>query len=309
MMIWWVIIALIVLVFSLPFLLERSRKPIGAKAIRNADGGFAQLSHGLTHYQWHGRKSEQVLVLIHGLSTPSWVFAGLVPGLTMMGFNVLTYDLYGRGLSGRPKAPQTKEFFVAQLHELLEDQGIVRDFSLLGYSMGGAIATAFAAKEPDRVDRLILLASAGIDYQPAPLLARAARSGRFGNWLWGVFGARHLRMGAMAEARLPTTLPDLPGRMRKETRSRGYLAAILSSERNMLAEVLEDEHRALAESHVAVVSIWGEKDRVIPLSSVGKLTEWNRGAYKYVIANAVHSLGYTNPKEVLAAIQENLREV
>ncbi len=294
---------------SLPYLLEATRKPVDPTGDGEGNSEFAELHEGTTHFQWHGNKGGRVLVMVHGLSTPSWVFSGLIPAFNMMGYSVLTYDLYGRGLSARPDGSQDKDFFVDQLHDLLEDQALERDITLFGYSMGGAIATAFAAGEPERVERLILLAPAGIDYTPAPLLAMAAEWGRPGEWLWGLLGAWHLRRGAAADARRPTILPDLISRMRKETSRKGYLPAVLSSERNMLSEVLGDEHRALAQSNVAVVAIWGEHDDVIPISSVGKLTEWNREAYQYVIPGAVHSLGYTNPKEVVAAVHEHLREV
>lgn len=305
----WLFLLFLAALALLPLLLERRRKPMGKKARRTAPGQFAQLSDGLTHYQWHGPTKGPVMVMIHGQTTPSWVFAGLVPGLTIMGFRVLTYDLYGRGFSDCPRTPQTRHFFIRQLRELLDEVGVGPEFSLFGYSMGGAIATIFAAEEPDRIDRLILLAPAGMDYTPAPLLATARRTGHTGAWLWGLLGAWHLNREAKARALLPSTIPDLPAMIATETGKLGYLRSILSAERNMLTEVLEEEHRELAKMYVAVVSIWAENDTVIPLSAVGKLTEWNRDAYKFVIPGAHHSLGFTRPKEVLAAIQENLREV
>ncbi len=306
---WWLFFGFIVALALAPVALERMRKPMDKVARRKAPGQFADLSGGLTHYQWYGPVKGPVMVLIHGLSAPSWVFSGLVPGLTAMGFRVLTYDLYGRGYSDRPRTAQTRHFFIRQLRELLDELKVGPEFSLFGYAMGGAIATIYAAEEPDRIDRLILLASAGIDYTPAPLLATARRSGFSGAWLWGVLGAWHLKNSAKAKALLPTAIPDLPAMVAAETGRQGYLRSILSAERNMLTEVLEEEHRELAKMYVAVVSIWAEKDATIPLSAIGKLAEWNRDAYKFVIPGAHHSLGYTQPKEVLAAIQENLREV
>ena len=58
-----------------------------------------------------------------------------------------------------------------------------------------------------------------------------------------------------------------------------------------------------------VLAIWGERDVTIPLAAMGRLAQWNRDAWQTVIPGAGHALGYTRPKEVLAAVEEHLREV
>jgi len=311
--IWWLGLIALAGIAALPWLLEARRGRADPIALAEADGEFAVLGHGATYFRWHGAGDGPVggpvLVLVHGLSTPSWVFSGLIPGLTMLGFRVLTYDLYGRGLSARPKVRHDRTLFVRQLAELLDSQGLREPVSLLGYSMGGAIATVFAATHPDRVSRLILLAPAGMVYRPAPLLARAARLGWLGNWLWGMRGAALIRKGAQQDAKGPTAIPDLYTRISRETATKGSLRAVLSSERNMLAEHLETEHRAIAKTGLPVLAIWGEQDETIPIASMGMLTQWNRNAYQSVIPGVGHALGYTRPKEILADIEEHLREV
>lgn len=305
------LIALPVLVFlaALPWLAERWRRAMNRAARRVAPGRFVRLSDGDTHYEWHGAAHGPVLILTHGLTTPSWVFAGLVRGLGMMGYRVLSYDLYGRGFSDRPRRPQTRQFFIRQLRELIAALEIDGPVTLMGYSMGGAIATIMASEEPARVERLILLAPAGIAYRPAPLLARARRWGSLGNWLWGVLGARHLRRAARAGEGLPTAIPEMHRLMVRETGFRGYLRSVLSAERHFLTERLEEEHLGIVLNGVPVLSVWGEEDRTIPLSALGRLTEWNRDAYKIVIPGAGHALVYTHPKQILEALQEHLREV
>lgn len=304
-----ILLAAALFVVALPWLMERRRVPMDHRARGDATGEFAELSAGVTHYEWHGPRSDRVLVLVHGLSTPSWVFSGLISGLLMMRFRVLTYDLYGRGFSDRPRDDQTLEFHTRQLGELIDYVGIRGSVTLMGYSMGGAIASAFAAEEADRVDRLILLAPAGMSYAPSRLLATAGSSGRLGNWLWGLLGARQLKQSARADAKKPTVIPDLPKRIRQETRRRGYLRSILSSERHTLSQSLEAAHREIGAMYIPTLAIWGENDPVIPIASVGQLAEWNRGARQDVIDGAGHGLAYANPKEVLAVIREFLREV
>ena len=304
-----VALALLIVAVSLPYMREFARRPMGPGMRNKAPGQFATLSQGVTHYQWHGGGEGPVLVLVHGLSSPSWVFSGLVPGLTLLGYRVLTYDLFGRGFSDRPGGAQDRGFFLRQLSDLLADQNVGPGFALMGYSMGGSIATAFAARDPDRVERLILLAPAGLAYAPSPLLANCAKRGRVGDWLWGLLGAWQLKKGARADARLPTVLPNLPKRIRQECARRGYLAAILSSERHMLSERQKADHKAIFQATLPVLAIWAEKDAVIPLSAVGLLAKWNRDAHIHVVPDGRHSLAYTRPKEVLTAIHDHLRDV
>ena len=307
----YLLLVLLALVIAAPWVIDLTRRPMDEAARKEAPGQFVTLSRGVTHYQWHGHVDGPLIVMVHGLSTPSWVFSGLYHGLGLMGFRILTYDLYGRGFSDRPKGPQDREFFVGQLTELLAALGIdeAEEICLFGYSMGGAIATCYATAHAERVDRLFLLAPAGMDYTPHALLKQARISGRLGDWLWMGFGGWLLKRGAKADAAGATVIPDLPDRIATEVRRRGYLQAVLSSERFMLTEELEAEHRELAKMYVAVVSIWGAEDDVIPASAIGRLTEWNRDAWKLEIPGAGHALGYTHPQEIIAAVQENLREV
>ncbi|MGB8621512.1 MAG: alpha/beta fold hydrolase, partial [Paracoccaceae bacterium] len=145
---------------------ERLRHPMGSAARASAPGKFAELSQGVTHYRWSGPLGGPVAVCVHGLTSASYVWDPVVRALNMMGFRVLRYDLYGRGFSDRPPGVQDRDFFLRQLRDLLEDQGIGQVDMMVGYSMGGSIATAFTAEDPGRVLRLVLLAPAGLGLTP-----------------------------------------------------------------------------------------------------------------------------------------------
>lgn len=308
-MLWFYILAAVLVVALLPWIVEALRRPVRQAVQAKAPGFIADLPQGGTHYQWFGADAPRILVLVHGLSSPSWVFSGLTRSLTMAGYRVLSYDLYGRGFSDRVAGQQSLAFHSAQLKALLDALEIDEPVALLGYSMGGAIAATFAAAEPDRVDRLVLLAPAGVIYNPGRLLSAARGGGPFGDWLWGLLGGPALRYSAWRDSRKPTVIPDLQKRIGRELRHRGYLGAILSSERHSLDESLKPVHREIAAMYIPTLAIWGEEDGVIPVSSVGQFSRWNRKAHQEVIAGAGHGLAYTHPKQVLAAIRDFLREV
>jgi len=294
----WVLLVLVAVIVAAPFVLEH-RKPDMDDAVRaGTNGNFAKLSDGHTHFKWHGPEDGPVLVCIHGLTTPSFVWAALLPGLTAAGYRVLTYDLYGRGWSDRPSGAQTRSFFIRQLRDLLDHQKITGDITVMGYSMGGSIATIFAAEEPDRVSRVILLAPAGMEHNPTRFAEFVRLAGHTGKWAMLAFGGYELRRN-INNSQGPSEFSE---KQITETKWRGFLPAVLSSQRNILAETLEEEHRAIQTAGLPVCAIWGESDTVIPLSSMGMLTEWNRDVRHSTVPNAGHGLGVTHAEDVLEAM-------
>ena len=285
------------------------RRPMNDTTRKNAPGQFANLPSGKTHYQWKGPQNGPVAVCVHGLTTPSYVWGAIVQGLTLMDYRVLTYDLYGRGYSDRVRGPQNAEFFGKQLGELLQDQGVDGGIMLLGYSMGGSIVTCYAAKHPDMLERLILLAPAGLGIAPNRLQSFITNMPVIGDWLILVIGGWLLRRGAKRDAATPSEVPDIYALQRADTYVRGFLPAVLSSQRNLLENTLVHAHKVLADSTIPVAAIWGEADAAIPISGRDKLAEINPTARQTTIPNAPHSLAYTHPDKVITAIQKFLREV
>jgi len=302
------LIVLVALTIVVPFAFESRRKVMDDAARQTAPGEFVELSRGLTHYQWHGPVRGPVAVCVHGLTTPSFVWQGLAAGLSAMGYRVLTYDLYGRGYSDRPSGAQTDAFFVQQLEELLDSQEVTEDFTLIGYSMGGAIATCFAAKHPDRLRHLVLLASAGM-IMATGQLARIIRNLPFaGDWLMMAFFPARLKKDIEAEADQPSSVPGIAKLQLRELEYQGFVAAVLSSLRGILGRDLKDQHRTIHQAGVPVLAIWGRDDTVIPLSAMGRLTEWSRSTRQEVIEDAGHGLTYTHTDQVLSILGQRLNE-
>ncbi len=302
----WFLLVLLLAGFAAPFVIERRRVEMDDIERVDAPGEFAALPGGVTHYQWHGPEDGPVLVCIHGLTTPSHVWQQLLPGLTQAGFRVLTYDLWGRGYSDRPQGAQDAGFFIRQLDELLADQGVAGPVMLMGYSMGGAVAAAWAAARIERVARLILLASAGMGHDLGPLESLARRVPVLGDWLILTFGPGSLLRGWARHDGPPELIARLVDQQRLENTWRGYLPAVMSSQRHLLGAPLRDAHLAVAAAGLPVAAIWAERDDVIPLRAMGLLGEWNRAARQDVIAGAGHGLPYTHPTEVLESLSHLL---
>jgi pimeloyl-ACP methyl ester carboxylesterase len=281
-----------------PVVRERMRAPMNDAARKRAPGRFAALSNGVTHYHWIGPVRGPVVVCVHGLTTPSFVWDGLAEELVVLGFRVLVYDLYGRGFSDRPSGPQTPEVFVQQLRDLLDDQGLLEDVTLIGYSMGGVIAAAFADREGHRLRRLVLLAGAGMGHARDRLTRWAVEWPFVGDWAFHLGFPPTFRRSVEAERDRPSSVEDIADLQLAELGYRGFVRSVLASLRGCLRHPIADVHRRLAASGLPVVAVWGRDDTVIPIENLGRLAQWNRTARQEVIEGAGHGLPYTHTAEV-----------
>lgn len=97
------------------------------------------------------------LVLLHGVGLDHTLWDDLAP-LLEPDFDVLRYDLLGHGAAPALRGQADIQDFIAQLDAELDAVGW-QQATVLGYSMGGLIAGAYAAARTDRVSRLVLLST------------------------------------------------------------------------------------------------------------------------------------------------------
>jgi pimeloyl-ACP methyl ester carboxylesterase len=127
--------------------------------------GGGQIDGLALHYVRQGRGP--TVVLLHGLGGFAESWRGTIDVLTTRA-DVIGVDLPGFGLSAKPRTRYDLGFFTRVVHGFLDALGI-EQVSLVGHSLGGAIAVAYALTHPVRVDRLALVSAAipGFDFRPS----------------------------------------------------------------------------------------------------------------------------------------------
>lgn len=307
----WFLVFLAVLAFAYiairPFYLERRKPIIGPTERHGAKGEFIQLSQGVTHCRWKGPTRGPVAVVVHGVQTPMISMEAMADGLGRLGYRVLMYDLYGRGLSDAPKGKQDRAFFVRQLADLCAYFGLSDDITVAGYSMGGNIATAFATAYPHSIKQVILCASGGVHTSESSFSKFCRRVPLIGDWAHAMFAERRI-LKSLPEKAETREIEAILDAQRNEVTRRGYLPAILSSRRGILAEDQEEDHRKLYRQAIPVTAIWADADPIIPLRAVGLLGLWNRDANQEVVKGADHAMAYTHGAELAVALREALRD-
>jgi pimeloyl-ACP methyl ester carboxylesterase len=109
------------------------------------------------------------VLMINGLGAHTAMWEPLERALP--GFRLVEFDLPGAGQSPVPRRPLPIRRLASLCAAVMDRHGMQRPH-VLGYSMGGMVAQQFAASYPDRVDRLVLVAtSPGVGSVQADLRA------------------------------------------------------------------------------------------------------------------------------------------
>ena len=177
--------------------------------------------------------------------------------------------------------------------DVLEALGLKKPI-LAGHSMGGMIAAEMAAVAPNEVDRLVLIASAGlwIEEHPAPdifsLLPREFPPLLFHD---AEFGQR--MMTADIDISDPAFLiPFLVNNSRQMGMAGKFLFPI--PERGLKDRI----HRIKART----VLVWGDSDRIYPAAYAHAFKDAIPGAELVIVAEAGHMVPVEKPEQVIAAI-------
>jgi cardiolipin-specific phospholipase len=124
-----------------------------------------------------GEEVEENLVMLHGYGAGLGFFYRNFESLSRAeGWKVYALDLLGMGRSSRPafkihakdkegKIDESESWFIDALEEWRIKRGLDK-FTLLGHSLGGYLAVAYALKYPGHLNKLILASPVGIPEDP-----------------------------------------------------------------------------------------------------------------------------------------------
>lgn len=109
------------------------------------------------HLDYLDTGSGEVLLMLHGLGSTKRDWDAQVPVFSK-DFRVLTVDLRGHGASTKPKNEYGVDHMTEDIKGFLDALDISK-VSIIGFSMGGAVAFDFAAKYPEYIENLVIVNS------------------------------------------------------------------------------------------------------------------------------------------------------
>jgi len=114
-----------------------------------------------TYVREYGDKNQPVVVLIHGFGGSSWDYDAFAKELSRDYF-VVSMDQLGYGLSEKSLNFDYQRRSQARIiHEVLLAMDL-EPYAIAGHSMGGDVVLQFVDEYPQRVEKLILFAAAGL---------------------------------------------------------------------------------------------------------------------------------------------------
>jgi 2-hydroxy-6-oxo-octa-2,4-dienoate hydrolase len=225
------------------------------------------------------------VVLIHGSGPGVTAYANwrLVLPVLAERFRVLAPDMAGFGFSERPeKTDYGVDLWVEQLVGFLDALGIDRA-SVVGNSFGGAIALRLAAHHPDRVGKLVLMGSMGIDFPITEGLDR----------VWGYAPSfenmrKVLDVFAYDRKLVPDELAEVRYRASMQPGFQESYASMFPEPRQRWVDAMsttEDEIRGLP--HRTLI-VHGREDQVIPVDNSLRLMRLVENGDLHVFAHCGH---------------------
>jgi pimeloyl-ACP methyl ester carboxylesterase len=255
------------------------------------------------YYEDHG--SGQPVVLIHGypLSSASW--EKQVPALLDAGHRVIAYDRRGFGKSSQPTTGYNYDTFAEDLHKLVTHLKL-RDFALVGFSMGGGEVARYIGKFGSKgVSKAVIMGGV------PPFLLKTADnpegvdSSVFQGIEKAVAADRYAFFTAFFKDFYNTDV-NLGKRVSEQAVQASWNVAAIASATASLACVPtwgEDFRNDVAKIDVPTLVIHGDSDRIVPFSAAGQRTaKLINGAELVVIKDGPHNMAWTHADEVNSAL-------
>lgn len=259
------------------------------------------------YYEDHG--SGEPVVLIHGypLSGASW--EKQIPALLDEGFRVITYDRRGFGNSSKPTTGYNYDTFAEDLRKLVSHLGL-KDFSLVGFSMGGGEIARYIGKYGSKGVKKVVFIGAVPPYllktQDNP---EGVDQSVFDGIQKAVFADRYAFFTEFFKNFFNSDL--LLGKRVSEQAVQACwnLAAIASSTASYACVLTwhEDFRKDLLRIDIPTLVIHGDADRIVPLSVSGaKTAKMIKGAKLVTIKDGPHCITWTHADEVNSALLDFL---
>lgn len=257
------------------------------------------------HINFHDQGSGPPVLLIHGSGpgVSAWANWRLVlPRLSQI-CRVIAPDMAGFGHTEAPAgAAYDIDLWIGELLALLDHLGLAK-VSVVGNSFGGAIALHLATRHPERVDRIILMGSVGVEFDITPGLEKVwgyEPSPEAMRELIGIFAYdQSLATQDLAEMRYRASVRD-------DVHER--FSALFPAPRQRWIGFLAVDEDKLSALPNEVLLIHGRDDRVIPLSTSQKLANLIPNSQLLVINQCGHWVQIEHPETFTKAVVDFLTD-
>lgn len=273
---------------------------------------FLNIGGYKVHYLEAG--SGKPLLLLHGtaLDSAALTYGAMIPELAKH-FHVYALDWLGYGDSDKPEMDYTSAQYSSLLVEFIEALKLEK-FSLVAFSMGGAMAVGYALEHQNNLEKLVLIDSYGlgrivhVPTLPYVLLHTPGLTG----FLWKLFSKQSflkfcLKYFVFGHAERVT--PDMLADVKRQLELKGLQQASVSWLRSEIGLVrLKTRHKHLGALDVPTLLLHGSRDLVIPAWRSRRAAKALPKAHLKILRGYGHWTPREASQEVLAALLGFLKD-
>ena len=230
------------------------------QAFRGVENRWVWVDGHRVHYEIEGPADGEPVVLIHGLGGRADNWRALAPYLARAGYHVYMPDLIGFGRSDKPQdfsySIRDEAVLVVGFFDAL---GLKR-VDLGGWSMGGWIAQVIAFTHPERIKRLMIFDSAGLNAKP--------------DWDTRLFTPVNVDQLTQLNALLMPHPPVIPGFIAADIlRTSRETNWVVSRAIAQMFSARDVTDAMLPQLRMPLFIAWGAQDRIIPVDQALKIHE------------------------------------
>lgn len=248
------------------------------------EGHYAKLPNGYRiHYldEGHG----PVVVFLHGSGNGACGysnFKGNYPALVKAGYRVIVPDLIGFGYSDKPdNVEYPLSFFIECVKQTLDQIGVTK-YTLVGNSLGGAVALGFALAHPFNVERLVLMAPGGLndlpDYLAMPGMAA----------MFQLFGSAEPLTAARMKEFFRKAFVINPDVVTDELVAERLALMKLQNPQVMKTMKVPNMTERLPEIKCPALTLWGLNENMMPDSGIMRLAKGLPNGRVVLVPNCGH---------------------
>ena len=252
-----------------------------------------------TRYLTAGDKGP-VLLLLHGFGLSVEIWQHNIEPLAKF-YKVYAIDLVGFGRTEKHEGPYTPSFMVDFINDALTALNLEK-VTLIGLSMGGGLSILYTLRFPHKVDKLVLVDSAGLGKEIifsmrlmslpflGELITKPSRKMAYLFFKPAVLNPNQLK-GQFTD--IYYGLFSLPGAQMALLKVLRSMGTILGVKKNILNETMMNLHRITSPTLI----IWGRQDAIIPLKQAYYAKEKISNSKLHIIEQCGHMPNFEKPDE------------
>ena len=256
--------------------------------------------NGIRTRYWTAGDKGPALLLIHGFGASVEIWQHNIEPLAKF-YKVYAIDLVGFGRTEKHEGPYTPSFMVDFINDALTVLNLEK-VTLIGLSMGGGLSILYTLRFPHKVDKLVLVDSAGLGKEvifsmrlmSLPFLGEfVTKPSRKMAYLFfkpAVLNPTQLK-GQFTD--IYYELFSLPGAQTALLKVLRSMCTIFGTKKDVLDETMMNLHRITSPTLI----IWGRQDAILPLKQAYYAKEKISNSKLHIIEQCGHMPNFEKPDE------------